>query len=58
MPDRFDYEAAREDMWDAGLDPDELPEKNPEKRDAYLRKMKMDPNRYKPRKPYHPGDGR
>lgn len=58
MPDRFDYEAAREEMWDQGLDPDDLPESTPEKRDAYLRKVGINPDRYKPRKPYHPGDGR
>lgn len=56
MPDRFDYEAAREDMWDAGLDPDDLPEKSPEKRDAYLKRVGMNPDRYKPPKKYHPGD--
>lgn len=48
MSDRFDYETAREDLWEQGLDPDELPDKSPECRDAYLRKNGVNPNRYKP----------
>lgn len=48
MSDRFDYETARKDLWDIGMDPDELPERNPERRDDFLRKVKLDPNQYKP----------
>lgn len=49
MSDRFDYETARRDLWDMGLDPDELPEKDAGRRDACLRRNKVDPDRYKPR---------
>lgn len=55
MSDRFDYESAREHMWDAGLDPDDLPEKNPQRRDAYLRKNRIDPNQFKPHGRGNPG---
>lgn len=48
MSDRFDYETAREDLWDMGLDPDELPEKDSERRDDYLRRNRINPDRYKP----------
>lgn len=48
MSDRFDYETAREDLWDMGLDPCELPDKSPERRDAYLRKQNLNPDCYKP----------
>lgn len=48
MSDRFDYETARMDLWEQGLAPDELPDKNPERRDAYLRKNRLDPDQYKP----------
>lgn len=47
MSNRFDYETAREDLWEQGLDPDELPDKSPERRDAYLRKNGVNPDRYK-----------
>ena len=49
MSDRFDYESAREHLWDSGLDPDDLPEKNPQRRDDYLRKNRIDPNQFKPK---------
>lgn len=47
MSDRFDYESAREHLWDSGLDPDDLPEKDPQRRDAYLRKNRIDPDQFK-----------
>ena len=42
----FDYENARRDIADSGADPDYLDTLNPEKRDAYLRKLGMKPERY------------
>lgn len=48
MSDRFDYESARRRLWEDGLDPDELPEKNPQRRDAYLRKVRINPDQFKP----------
>ena len=42
----FDYENARRDIADSGADPDYLDTLNPEKRDAYLRKLGMRPETY------------
>ena len=36
--DNFDYESAREDLFDAGLDPDYLSTRNREQRDKYMKK--------------------
>ena len=45
--DHFDYEEARRDMRDNGLDPDYLSEySSPEKRDDYLKKNGLDPKNY------------
>ena len=41
----FDYENARRDIVDSGADSDYLDTLNPEKRDAYLRKLGMKPER-------------
>ena len=42
----FDYDTAREDIYDSGADPDYLDTLNPEKRDAYLRSLGMKPEKY------------
>ncbi len=42
----FDYENAERDIFDSGADPDYLDYKNPEKRDAYLRSLGMNPEKY------------
>ena len=42
----FDYENARLDILDSGGDPDYLSHTDPEKRDAYLRKMGLRPEDY------------
>ena len=44
--DNFDYETARDDLFDAGLDPDYLSSYDHEKRDKYLRKNGFDPDDY------------
>ena len=44
--DNFDYENARRDIRDAGGDPDYLSYSNPAKRDEFMKKMKMDPQKY------------
>ena len=38
----------RDDLWEIGLDPDDLLNKDPDQRNAYLRRNKVDPDRYKP----------
>ena len=43
---RFDYESAELDILDSGGDPDYLSHTDPEKRDAYLRKMGLRPEDY------------
>ena len=43
----FDYEEARLDMIDNGMDPDYLETRDPEKRDKYLRSHGMNPDSYK-----------
>lgn len=45
MPN-FDYENAKRDILDNGGDPDYLSETNEKDRDAYLRKMGLDPSEY------------
>lgn len=42
----FDYENAERDILDAGGDPDYLSYTNPTKRDNYLRKMGLRPEKY------------
>ena len=42
----FDYENARLDILDSGGDPDFLSYTDPQKRDAYLRKMGLRPEDY------------
>ena len=44
--DNFDYESAREDLFDAGLDPDYLSSRNREERYNYMRKNGFDPHHY------------
>ena len=44
--DKFDYEEAEMDIWDAGGDPDSLSYSDPKKRDEYMRKVGLDPKRY------------
>lgn len=43
---RFDYESAELDILDSGGDPDYLSHTDPQKRDAYLRKMGLRPEKY------------
>ena len=44
--DGFDYEEARRDLRDAGLDPDYLNSRNRAERDSFMRKNGFDPKRY------------
>ena len=44
--DNFDYESARADLFDAGVDPDYLSYRNREERDKFMRKNRLDPHRY------------
>ena len=44
--DNFDYESAREDLFDAGLDPDYLNSHDRKARDDFMRKHGFDPRRY------------
>ena len=53
--DNFDYESAREDLYDAGLDPDYLSSRNREERDRFLKKNGFDPHSYGSR--YEADDG-
>ena len=46
MSDKFDYEEARLDIIDSGCDPDYLDERNPAKRDKYMRDCGLDPKWY------------
>ena len=43
---RFDYESAELDILDSGGDPDYLSHTDPLKRDAYMRKMGLRPEKY------------
>ena len=43
---RFDYESAELDILDSGGDPDYLSHTDPQKRDAFLRKMGLRPEKY------------
>lgn len=44
--DRFDYEGARRDLRDSGLDPDYLPNRDREERDRFMREHRLDPKKY------------
>ncbi len=44
--DNFNYEGAREDLFDMGLDPDYLSYSDPAKRDEFMREAGLDPHRY------------
>ena len=44
--DNFNYESARADLFDAGVDPDYLSYRNREERDKFMRKNGLDPHRY------------
>lgn len=44
--DRFDYENAKRDIFDAGGDPDYLSHRDPAKRDQFMKEMGMDPKKY------------
>ena len=44
--DNFDYEDARRDLFDAGVDPDYLDYRNREKRDSFLREQGFNPRTY------------
>ena len=46
MSDRFDYEEARLDIIDNGCDPDYLDDRNPARRDKYLRDCGLNPRDY------------
>lgn len=44
--DNFDFEGARQDLYDAGLDPDYLSYRNREERDNFMRDHGFDPKKY------------
>ena len=45
--DKFDYEEARRDIWDAGCDPDYLSEySSKEERDKFIRGCGLNPRSY------------
>ena len=44
--DNFDYETAKMDLFDAGVDPDYLSSYDREKRDEFLRKQGLNPREY------------
>ena len=57
--DGFDYENAKRDIFDNGGDPDYLDERDPKKRDKFLRDMGLNPKDYggQKRRPGGSGEG-
>lgn len=45
--DKFDYDEARRELWSAGMDPSELSDTNPVRRDDFLKKTGLDPDIFK-----------
>ena len=56
--DNFDYETARMDLFDAGLDPDYLTSYDRKKRDDFMRSHGFDPKKYGSRYTDSPSSGK